>query len=172
MESIIWIVIIIAIAVLRGEAKKRAQQGNKNQQQNPQAVNRSHRTPPARTPRTTTSLSEAKAKVNRALAGMTDEDTASQPTRIEKRRVEQQATADKSRIHQNLHEKEQQELEAKMKQAMEHHPERFAFEDTDLMAEVQDLMVCGYPSRKSGQRDFIAEGTDFLNRISTGGIYD
>ena len=165
MESIIWIVIFVALALIRVQAKKHAD-GDKKANASAQSANRPRRTPPQQVQRTAASIAEAKAKVNRSLAGMNDSD-APQPTKIEKRRAQQQATADKSRIHQNLHEKEQQELEAKMKQAMESRPQRFAFEDTDLMAEVADLMVCGYPTKKSGQRDFIAEGNAFLTRIST-----
>jgi hypothetical protein len=94
-----------------------------------------------------------------------------QPTKIETRRKAQQATADKSRIHQGLHEKEELEArkkEAAMQQAMAQPPQRFEFEDSDLMAEVQDLIVCGYPTQLKNQRDFISEGTDFLNRLSSG----
>ena len=167
MESIIWIVIFVALALIRVQAKKRAD-GDKKANVSAQSANRPRRTPPQQVQRTAASIAEAKAKVNRSLAGMNDDDDdVPQPTKIEKRRAQQQATADKSRIHQNLHEKEQQELEAKMKQAMESRPQRFAFEDTDLMAEVADLMVCGYPTKRSGQRDFIAEGNAFLTRIST-----
>lgn len=115
-------------------------------------------------------LSEAKSGVNRSLAGMNDGDVE-QPTKIETRRKAQQATADKSRIHQGLHEKEELEArkkEAAMQQAMAQAPQRFEFEDSDLMAEVQDLIVCGYPTQLKNQRDFISEGTDFLNRLSSG----
>jgi len=40
------------------------------------------------------------------------------------------------------------------------------FEERDLMAEVEDLIVCGYPNQLENQRDFIAEGMDFLNRLN------
>ncbi|MBP5265933.1 MAG: hypothetical protein J6Z06_03825 [Lachnospiraceae bacterium] len=62
---------------------------------------------------------------------------------------------------------EAQQKEAAMK-AMAEAPQRFEFEDSDLMAEVQDLIVCGYPTQLTNQRDFISEGTDFLNRLSSG----
>ena len=121
-------------------------------------------------PRTVGNISGNKANVNRSLAGMNDGDVE-QPTKIEQRRKQQQATADKSRIHQELHKKEiveqkQKEWEEQIK--MSQKPTRFEFEDSDLMAEVSDLIVCGYPTELRNQRDFVSEGTDFLNRLSSG----
>lgn len=146
-----------------------AQEENKKkqQQQNASQTHKSQRRQSTQG-RTGAALSSAKSAVNRSLAGMVDGDVE-QPTKIEQRRKQQQATADKSRIHQGIHEKEQLEQRQKEleQQKMSEQPTRFEFEDSDLMAEVQNLIVCGYPTELPHQRDFIAEGTDFLNRLSS-----
>ena len=187
MEALVIWIAVIAFFYIR---KKRADEANRNrnrqtppvaQAENPFAQHPTqHQRPrPAQQVKKAAAtvareagktLSEAKSGVNRSLAGMNDGDVE-QPTKIETRRKAQQATADKSRIHQGLHEKEELEArkkEAAMQQAMAQPPQRFEFEDSDLMAEVQDLIVCGYPTQLKNQRDFISEGTDFLNRLSSG----
>lgn len=177
--GVIWLIIIVVALIRKAneqDQNKRRTQGGQVQtktvpqprpMQQQRAQQQAQRTKTV--PRTVGDLSGNKSAVNRSLAGMNDGDVE-QPSKIEQRRKQQQATADKSRIHQELHKKE--EVEEKQKELarqaeMSKGPQRFEFEDSDLMAEVQDLIVCGYPTELRNQRDFLAEGMDFLNRISS-----
>lgn len=89
---------------------------------------------------------------------------------IETRRKQQQEASDRSRIHQNLHKKEADgQREKAVRAAVENEPHisyEIRFGEGELMDEVYDIMACGYPSARSGQRDFIAEGQALLDRYS------
>lgn len=86
---------------------------------------------------------------------------------IETRRKQQQEASDRSRIHQNLHRKEADgQREKAVRAAVESEPQisyEIRFGEGELMDEVYDIMACGYPSARSGQRDFIAEGQALLS---------
>ncbi|MCR5640623.1 MAG: hypothetical protein K6G04_04635 [Lachnospiraceae bacterium] len=154
-----YIIIFAAIGAFIAKASKQTNQSNsgqQNQARTPQVTGQVRRNPqPTRT-----------TNANRSLAGMKDGDVE-RPTRIENRRKEQQANADRTRIHQEIHQKEvQQKLEEeRLQKAMEAGLPHLEFEEHDLMKEVEDLMVCGYPTTLENQRDFISEGVDFLNRF-------
>lgn len=76
---------------------------------------------------------------------------------INNRRVEQQKAADASRIHTSIHEKEETEERivpsVTNASAEDHELEKFDFETSDLMKEVEDLMAYGY------------DGSEFLRRL-------
>ncbi len=76
---------------------------------------------------------------------------------INNRREKQQKAADASRIHTSIHEKEEAEEKAESlvtTAPVEYHElEKFDFETSDLMKEVEDLMAYGY------------DGSDFLRRL-------
>ena len=89
---------------------------------------------------------------------------------IEQRRKQQKEASDRSRIHQSLHEKERktkeekQEKQEKLQTEMPVVREEIRFEDGQLMNEVYAIMACGYPPAGSGQRDFLKEGMELLDR--------
>lgn len=101
-------------------------------------------------------LKKAEAERKRRANAMKNQSKPSSND-IVRRRVEQQKAADASRIHTSIHEKE--EVEEKAESLMTTAPvedrelEKFDFETSDLMKEVEDLMAYGY------------DGSDFLRRL-------
>ena len=99
---------------------------------------------------------------NRALKSMREAEGDGQAVKkpkempIEARRKQQNEASDRSRIHQSLHKKEEQELQQR---------QEIRFEDGELMEEVYDIMACGYPLAKSGHRDFLKEGMEMMVTI-------
>ncbi|MBR1628123.1 MAG: hypothetical protein IJ679_02505 [Lachnospiraceae bacterium] len=107
--------------------------------------------------------SVADSSDNRALRSMREGDKAPAQMPIETRRRRQQQTADRSRIHQSLHSKEAKSAAAA---SVPQKTEAIRFDGNELMDEVFDIMVCGYPGSRSGQRDFLAEGAALLERYT------
>ena len=173
---VVWLLLVIFIIWVKSKGDSGNQQNRQNGQVPPNTPVYTGR-PVQRTAQRTQQRTHQRAAQPRSTANAARTALA-QPayqnngeTKIEQRRKQQQAAADKSRIHQEIHKKElveeKQKEWAKQVEATKG-PARFEFEDSDLMAEVQDLIVCGYPSQLPNQRDFLAEGMDFLNRISSG----
>lgn len=75
---------------------------------------------------------------------------------IQERRINQHENAKKKRIHQNIHRDDEKEIEVT---------------PSDLMHNIRDLIVCGYPTEIKEQRDFIKEGEDFLNSLSGDSLF-
>ena len=101
-------------------------------------------------------LKKAEAERKRRANAMKNQSKPSSND-IVRRRVEQQKAADASRIHTSIHEKEEAEEKAESlvtTAPVEYHElEKFDFETSDLMKEVEDLMAYGY------------DGSDFLRRL-------
>lgn len=75
---------------------------------------------------------------------------------IQERRISQHENAKKKRIHQNIHREDDREID---------------IAPSDLMHNIRDLIVCGYPTEIKEQRDFIKEGEDFLNSLSGDSLF-
>lgn len=83
-------------------------------------------------------------------------DIISEPTEIEKRRMQQQEAANRSRIHQNIRSAANNEKEDTI--------------PTEML-QIRDLIVCGYPINIPGERDFVKEGEDFLASFSSKSVF-
>lgn len=124
-----------------------------------------HSTRRATTTSTSTTGASTPVRTNRMMpktdnsdnAGRTDKTVISDRAQdIQERRISQHENAKKKRIHQNIHREDEKETE---------------ITPSDLMHNIRDLIVCGYPTEIKEQRDFIKEGEDFLNSLSGDSLF-
>lgn len=162
MTFLIWVIIIIAL-IVHSYKKSQKQKETYKKQQNASDWSRS--SPAAsRRKKTEKPKEDVLTRAKRNVAEDFDTPRAQAPSAAKTK--ERLVHKYQDQLKQKPPEPSQMDirLEAEPIPAESAEPQVFDSGDTDLMKNVQDLIVKGYEPKLSFERDFISEGIDLLNK--------